>query len=217
MSQISPETLKSQLDWRYATKHFDSTRQIPSGELSILENALHKSPSSFGLQPWRVLSVENKEIRAALRVASWGQAQIEEASHLFVFTTLKKVRADYIDSFIKLTSEVRGTSLADLEQYKQMMLGFLVGGPQAESSQYWAQRQAYLAMGFLLEAAALREIDACPMEGFDPGQYDEILGLTNTDYASVAVVALGYRSKDDEYQNLPKVRFDFEKLFEIRK
>lgn len=207
MEILSDGVLLKQLDWRYATKHFDPTRLISDADWKTLSEVLRLAPSSYGLQPWKFILVKNKEVRKELRAVSWDQPQIEECSHLLVITTLKSISASYVGNYVSRISEVRNVPRETLEQYEGMMVSDVVEGPRSKIINFWAQRQSYIAMGFLLQAAALKGIDACPMEGLDTAAYDKILGLEDTDYSTVAVVALGYRAKDDVYQNLAKVRF----------
>lgn len=201
-------SLLESLKWRYATKHFDANKKISAEKWEMLAEVLRLAPSSYGLQPWQFIVVNNPDLRKSLRAVSWNQPQIEECSHLVVISTLKKVTADYVQKFISKIAKVRGIPEEGLNDYRNMMLGDIVNGPRAEIAHAWTQRQAYIAMGFLLESAALLEIDACPMEGLSSPDYDKILGLAGSDYSTVAVVTLGYRAEDDSYQHLPKVRFD---------
>lgn len=205
------------LNWRYATKSFDNSRVIPETEIATLLEATRLSPSSFGLQPWRSIIVTNKELKKELRAHSWNQPQIEECSHLVVFCTLKSVTADHIDEFIKNISTTRGITVESLEGYKKMIQGYVLQHPHPEELKFWTQKQSYISMGFLLETAALLNIDSCPMEGIDPLKYDQILGIEGSEYATVAVVALGYRSKEDKSQNYKKVRKQGSEIFEFRK
>ncbi len=204
--------IRKALDWRYAVKSFDSTKKIPAEKWDILEDSLVLSPSSYGLQPWQFLIVENKELREKLKPFSWNQTQITDASHLVVFTTLKEINSQYIKEFIQRNMDVRNVPHEALAGYEGMMLKNIVEGMDKEYVRTWNQRQSYIAMGFLLETAALLEIDSVPMEGIDPKAYDEILGLNQSAYATVSAVALGYRSSSDQYQFAKKVRFEKEKV-----
>ncbi len=214
MKAISNEILLKQLNWRYATKKFDPSNKISEADIKTLEEVLHLSPSSYGLQPWKFIFVQNAEIRKKLRAVSWNQPQVEECSHLIVFTTLKKVSEDYIRHFIARMAEVRSIDPESLDSYQAAMIGDVVKGPRSNIVPTWTQRQSYIAMGNLMQAAALMEIDTCALEGLDPAQYDEILNLTSTDYAAFAAVALGYRSENDAFQHLKKVRFKIEEVVE---
>jgi len=216
MSTISGESLLQQLNWRYATKKFDPTKKIPAAEWAILEQALVLTASSYGLQPWKFIVVTDSALKAQLRPASWNQAQVEECSHLVVFTAKQDISEADVDRFIARIAEVRGVSTESLAGYKGFMMGDLVKGPRHAIIQEWAARQAYIAMGNLLTSAAVVGIDACPFEGIEPAKYDEILGLKGTGYATVAACPLGYRSADDKYASTPKVRFEAKDVIEHR-
>jgi nitroreductase len=205
------QTIIQQLEWRYATKKFDPSKKIGSSDWATLEKALQLTASSFGLQPYRFVVVTNPELRKALRAAAYNQEQITEASHLVVFAPLKKVSTADVDGFFDLTSKVRGVPAEALKDYK----GLINGAVAAKGDQIstWTQHQAYIALGNLLTVAALLHIDACPMEGFDPAQFDKILSLDKTPYASVAVAAVGYRAADDATAAWKKVRYPEEQLF----
>jgi nitroreductase len=207
---VTQDALIRQLNWRYATKSFDPARKIAPSDWQTLEQALILSASSFGLQPWKFVVVTNSGVRANLRSAAYGQAQITDASHLVVFTYNKNLGPADVDRFMSRIAEVRGAPIASLEGYKQSILAS-VNKPR-EQVQTWASRQAYIALGTFLTSAALLGIDACPMEGFNPAKFDEILGLDKLGFASVALAAAGYRSPDDKYAGAPKVRFSAEEV-----
>jgi nitroreductase len=202
------ETLLTQLNWRYATKKFDPTKQIPDKDWHVLTESLRLAPSSYGLQPWKFIIVQNPELRKKLRTLSWNQSQIEECSHLVVFTTLKTLDANYVDNFIQKTADVRNGDIAKLASYRDIIVTNLVNGPKKDTIQEWTQRQSYIAMGNLMCSAALLNVDTCALEGLDAAAYDAVLGLDNSEYATIAAVALGYRHGDDVYQHAKKVRFD---------
>lgn len=207
MSTITGESLLQQLNWRYATKKFDPARTIAPSDWAHLEQALVLTASSYGLQPWKFIVVTDPALKAKLRPASWNQSQVEDCSHLVVFTAKQDITEADLDRFIARTAEVRGVSVESLAGYKGFMLGDLVNGPRHAIIHEWAARQAYIAMGNLLTSAALLGIDACPFEGLEPAKYDEILGLKGSGFATVAACPLGYRSPDDKYAALPKVRY----------
>jgi len=206
--------IKKALEWRYAVKSFDPTKKISADKWEVLEDSLVLSPSSYGLQPWKFLIVENKELREKLKPFSWNQTQVTDASHLVVFTTLKEITPDYIKEFIQRNMDVRNVPHDTVAGYEGMMIKNIVEGMDKDYVRTWNQRQSYIAMGFLLETAALLEIDTVAMEGITPKAYDEILGLDNTPYATVSAVALGYRSTSDQYQFAKKVRFEREKVIQ---
>lgn len=206
MSAItSPDQLIATLQWRYATKLFDPARQIPESVMAALEKSLVLAPSSFGLQPWRFLIVRDRAVREKLRAAAWNQPQVTDASAFVVIATRTEVTPADVDKLIGAMVSTTGASAAALEGYRQMMLGF-IATPGLDTAA-WSQRQGYVALGFLLLSAAMLGVDACPMEGFDPAAFDDILGLRGSGYRSTVTAALGYRSPDDKNATRPKVRF----------
>ncbi len=209
------KTITELLNWRYATKKFDTTKKLTEEEVNILKEAVNLTASSYGLQPYRVLDVRTPELREKLKAAAFGQSQITDASHLFVFTAFNDLTDKHIDEYIALSAQVKGISESDLKGYGDFMKS--VFGPQSAANKHnWAARQAYIAVGNLIDAAASLGIDSCPMEGFDPSAFDEILGLKGTDASSVVVVTLGHRADDDQAQFAPKVRKPLDQLFEIQ-
>jgi nitroreductase len=215
MTTISNEQLDRALRWRYATKVFDPARKIPADTWATLEQALILSPSSFGLQPYQFLIVQNPELRAKLLPFTWGQKQVVDCSHYVVFTARTRLTAEHLDAFIRRIAEVRGVSpeTEALKNYRGMMAGSLLdGGPVAGMIPEWAARQAYIAIGNLMTSAALLGVDTCPIEGFQPDKYDEVLNLKGSGFASVVCCALGYRAASDKYATLPKVRLPQDQL-----
>jgi nitroreductase len=209
---IQTKEIEKQLEWRYAAKAFDSSKKIPEEKWALLEKSLLLAPSSYGLQPWKFLVVTDPALRGKLKPVSWNQGQITDASHLVVLAARKEFDHAYIRQYIDRIAEVRGLEKEKLQGFEQMMITNIVDKPEGKSE--WARRQAYIAMGFLLETAALLEVDACPMEGFDPTAYDELLRLQGSAYGSVSVVALGYRAETDALQKAAKVRLKKEDLFQ---
>jgi len=216
MSTITGDSLLQQLNWRYATKKFDSTKPISASDWAVLEEALILSASSYGLQPWKFIVVTDPVLKAKLRPASWNQSQVEDCSHLVVFTAQQDVTEADVDRFIARIAEVRGATVESLAGYKGYMVGDLVNGARHAIIKEWAARQTYIAMGNLLTSAALLGIDACPFEGIEPAKYDEILGLNGSGYATVAACPLGYRSAEDKYASAPKVRFTAKDVIDHR-
>lgn len=212
MSAINQSQLLEQLNWRYATKQFDPNRKISAGDWNVLEEALLLSPSSGGLQPWKFVVVTDPAVRAKLKPASYGQAQISDASHLVVFASRNNFSEADVDAHIKHTAKVRGVPAEALAQYRGMLVGGIVKSMDEPARNAWARNQTYIALGNLLTSAALLGIDACPMEGFDRAQYDEILGLKAQGFSSAAIATFGYRSPADQYAGAPKVRFPREQV-----
>jgi len=188
------------LKWRYATKKFDPTKKINNSDLEILKEAVQLSVSSYGLQLYKVLIIEDKEIRKKLQTASWNQKQITEASHLFVFCNYKKVEADHIDSFIRLTAETRNLEFEKLIGYGDFIKTKLAEKNNIEQSN-WLERQPYLALSNLLMACASMQIDSCPMEGFEVEEYNRILGLDEKGLNACVIATVGYRDSSDDSMN----------------
>jgi nitroreductase len=212
MSSINSKQLLEQLNWRYATKQFDPNRKISAADWTTLEEALTLSPSSGGLQPWKFIVVTDPAMRAKLAPASYGQPQITAASHLVVFAARTNFSEADVDAHIRHTASVRGAPVEALAPFREMLVGGIVKANDEPARNAWARNQTYIALGNLLTSAALLGIDACPMEGFDRAQYDEILGLKAKGYASAVIATLGYRSPADKYAEAPKVRFPREQV-----
>ena len=207
MTPIAAETLLESLNWRYATKTFDATRKIPSSEWNSLEKSLILTPSSFGLQPWKFIIITDPAVKESLVPASWGQRQLADCSHVVVFAVKTDMDETHVTSYIESTAALRGVPVDSLTPFKNIILGFISDPPFGLTVKDWLTRQAYIALGNLMTSAALLGIDSCPMEGFDPAQYDEILALNALGLRSVVTATLGYRSADDKYASLAKVRF----------
>lgn len=212
MTNQNTEKLLNALEWRYATKVFDSNRKIPTDIWEVLERALVLSPSSYGLQPYRFIVLTDPAKRAELLPHAWNQRQVVDSSHFVVFTARTKMTGADVDRLIQRTGQIRKIPAESLNAYRDMMLGDLVNGPRSKIAHDWAARQTYIALGNLLTSAAVLGVDACPMEGFVPAEFDDVLGLKNSGYAAVVCCALGYRSLDDKYSKLSKVRFDTKEL-----
>ena len=204
--------LLSALNWRYATKVFDATKKIPADVWDSLEKTLVLTPTSFGLQPYKFLIVQNPEVRAALLPQSWGQKQVVDCSHYVVFAARTEMKEADIDKLIKRIVAVRGVAEDSLKGYRDMMVGNLVTGGRAAIAHEWAARQCYIALGNAMTAAALLGVDGCPMEGINPAEYDKILKLESSGYKTVVALALGYRAAADKYATIPKVRYEAKDL-----
>jgi nitroreductase len=213
MTTIDSKQLLDQLNWRYATKQFDPNRKINAADWATLEEALLLTPSSGGLQPWKFIVVTDPTVRVKLKPASYGQAQITDASHLVVFASKNNFNEADVDAHVRRLSKVRGIPIEDLAQLRGMLVGGIVQSQDEAARNAWARNQAYIALGNLLTSAALLGIDACPMEGFNRAQYDEILGLRENGFASAVIATLGYRLPTDKYAVAAKVRFPREQVF----
>ena len=210
------ETVQESLAWRYATKRFDPTKIIPQAAWETLEQSLQLAPSSFGLQPWHFIVVKNPELRKELQAHSWNQPQVTEASHFLVLTSLRGVDESYIDAFLQTAASTRSIPVESLAGYRGMIVPFVSQLRDSHQLEAWTTRQVYLALGMLLTTAAVLGIDACPLEGIDPTQYDRILGLEQKGVSTRVACALGYRASSDPLASMPKVRFPHEKIFTYR-
>lgn len=199
------------LNKRYATKKFDASKKISPADLSTLLEAIRLSASSYGLQAYKVVVVENDAIRKQLRAVSWDQSQITDASQVIVFAVETNFGEEGVDRYVENIAKTRNMDASALAGYGDMMKGSFKR--PAEEIQAWLTRQVYIALGFGLVAAAELNIDACPMEGFDTAAYDEILGLKEKGLHAAVILAVGYRSEEDGYQHLAKVRRSNEELF----
>lgn len=202
----------SKLNTRYATKVFDTTKKVSEADMEKLLEAIRLSASSYGLQPYKVLVVTDAAIRAELRKAAWGQSQITDASALLIFAVKSNFSAAHVDEFIELVSKGRNIPIEALGEYGNMMKGS-IAGMTAEQIEVWNSKQAYIALGFGLVSAAVLDLDACPMEGFSADDFDKILNLDKLGLKSKVIMAVGYRSEEDKYQHLAKVRQKKEDLF----
>ena len=193
------------LNWRYATKKY-SNKKVADEILERIIAAINLSASSTGIQPYRLFIIENHDLREKLGVASFNP-QITEASHLLVFAAFDSINEKTIDSYIELIARVREIPIEKLARFKQKGLGGLLNKTDAEYLT-WATKQAYIALGTGLIAAAVEKIDATPMEGFNAEHFDELLSLKEKGLRSVALISLGYRDEEnDSNARLKKVRW----------
>lgn len=203
----SPSAVLDALRWRYSTKQFDPSRRISAADWDVIEQTMVLTPSSFGLQPWKFLVVDDAGTRAALQPESWNQTQVTEASHFVVFCARTDLEEADIDTWISCLAAAQGRDAESLAQLRGMIAGFTSAKTQAQRHE-WNVRQVYIALGQLMACAAMLGIDACPMEGINPVAYDRLLGLETSGYATVVACALGYRAETDKYAATPKARFD---------
>ncbi|MDF1740589.1 MAG: NAD(P)H-dependent oxidoreductase [Verrucomicrobiales bacterium] len=210
MATIPSQQILDSLNWRYATKVFDPEKKITDEDWSALEESLVLTPSSFGLQPWEFIIVENPEIREQLVEFSWNQRQVADASHLLIIAIRTDIDESWVDQFVGRIEEIRGDQ-GSFTGYRDMMAGFITNLDE-EGRKQWAKQQTYIALGQFMTCAALMEIDACPMEGFVPAKYDEILGLTERNLTASVLCPAGYRADEDKYAQLPKVRFSKDQM-----
>ncbi|CAM4043275.1 NAD(P)H-dependent oxidoreductase [Gillisia limnaea] len=200
------------LNWRYATKIFDTSKKVSEEDLEELLEAIQLSASSYGLQPYEIFVIKNAELRNKLQSAAFDQPQITDASHLLVFANLAEIDKSYVDGYLDNIAKTRTTKRKDLAGLEEMLDNTVLKFSPEEKNQ-WAANQTYIALGNLLSAAANFKIDACPMEGFEADKFDEILGLKEKGLTTAVVATIGYRSEEDQLQHAVKVRKSKEELF----
>lgn len=213
---MQPTDLLNALNWRYATKVFDSTKKIATDTWATLEESLVLTPSSYGLQPWKFIVIQDKELREQLVPHSWRQRQVADCSHLVVMATKVTMTEADIDANLIRIAEVRGGTPDALAGFRKMLIGDIITGERSQYISTWAKMQAYIALGQFMTACAMLQIDTCPMEGFIADQYDEMLGLKAQGFTTAVLCPAGYRSEDDRYASLPKVRFQTKDIIEHR-
>lgn len=200
--------------WRYATKRFDSSKKVSEEHLQLILESIRLTPTSYGLQPFKVMVVTSLNLREQLRSAGFNQPQFTDASHLLAFTHYDGFSEELIDRFIALNKEIRKPDPEKIEGYRSFLKD-LFGSWSTEQKAHWADKQMYLALGNALQAAAELKVDSCALEGFDVVKANEVLGLSEKHLNVTAFLALGYRSSEDATQHLPKVRVHSSDLFEI--
>lgn len=204
-------SLHERLNWRYATKKMDPSRKVPDDKIDAILKAIQLAPTSSGLQPFEVIVVTNPEVKAKLRAAAYDQAQVTDGSHVLVFAAWDNYTEARIDAVVAETAAQRGASETLTAYYERLKSMYLPRS--AEVNFEHAARQAYISFGIAVTAAAFEEVDATPMEGFDPAQVDEILGLRAQGLRSVTLLPLGYRAQEGDWlANLPKVRKPIDRL-----
>lgn len=202
------------LNWRYATDKFDPDKKISQKDLETLLEVIRLAPSSYGLQPLKILVVEDPSIRKELRERSWNQPQITDASHLLILCSQTTISEKDIDDLMHNTAITRGLEQSSLTRYSDF-LKRTIGKIQEDHMREWNMRQAYIALGHLLHACAQLKIDSTPMEGFDADAYADILDLNAKHLKPAVVCAIGYRSEEDEQQHLAKIRKTKNELIEF--
>lgn len=210
------ETIINALSWRYAVQSFDTSKKVSESDLRTILESGRLSASSFGLEPWKFIVVENPALRTKLAAAGYGQAKITEASHLIVIARRTDARENIVAERIARTAKTQGVTESALDGFKQMLDGTILGRDDA-ALDTWNRSQTYIPLGSMMEAASLLKIDNAAMEGFDPKGVDEALGLTAKHLTATTMLALGYRSEKDEAAKRPKVRRNFDEVVEFVK
>ncbi len=210
---VSNEELLSQLKWRYAVKKFDPARKVSAEDWEALEDSLVLSPSSYGLQPWKFYVVTDEAVRKELTPFTWNQPQVEDCSHLVVIAAKKDADKQDVKRYFERVTEVRGTPAETLKLLEERILGSQKMAIENGFINEWSARQCFIALGVLMSVTAVRGIDACPMEGFEPEGYDKVLGIDKDGYFSVVLCAVGYRDEAEDWlSKLEKVRYPKEEL-----
>lgn len=202
------------LNWRYATKIFDSSKKVSPEDLEKLMAGIQLSASSYGLQPYEVFIVEDAEVREKLKSVAWNQSQITDASHLLVFASYTGISEKHVEAYMKIISETRNVPIEELSGFRTMLHNTVLKLSN-EDQAIWTAKQAYIALGNLLSAAANLKIDTCPMEGFNAEEFDNILGLKAKGLTTTVIAPIGYRSENDKTQFVPKVRKSKKQLFHL--
>lgn len=193
------------LKWRYAVKKFDENKILSEDQINTLKEAFNLTATSYGLQPVKMLVIQNKEIQQKLVEHSWNQAQVTQASHVLVLCIPKVYKEKAADDYFNLIKEVRNTPDEVLNPFRKFLTADVSNKTQEELFQ-WNKNQAYIALGNLMTVCAIEKIDACPMEGFIADKYDEILELNEQNLTSILVLPVGFRAEDDYMKDLKKVR-----------
>ena len=202
------------LNWRYAVDRFDPKRKVSDNDLRTIIEAVRLAPSSYGLQPLKLLIIENQSLRNELFLVSYNQQQVADCSHLLLLCAYNTISSEFIDEFIALSARTMGRSLESYDKYASFLKRTILQMDPKELSE-WNKRQAYIALGHLLHTCAQLKIDSTPMEGFENESYNSILGLSEQNLHAVVACPIGYRSKDDEQQFWPKIRRSVEEFAEF--
>lgn len=206
----------SALNWRYAVKIFNPNKKVSDENLHTILESARLSPSSNGIEMWKFIVVENKEIRVKLREVSYDQPKITDASHLIVLTYRTDIVEHMTSERLERTAKIQNQKIEELDGLKKMLDGGVEKKSQDGTLESWVRAQSYIPLGLMLETAALLQVDAGPMEGFINKKVDEILGLKEKNLKSVTMLALGYRGEDPT-STRPKVRRDFDEVIEFVK
>ena len=201
------------LNWRYACKKMNGEK-IPSSSLDNILEATRLSTSSYGLQPYKILVIENQDIKTKILPIAYNQTVVRDCSHLLVFCSFKKLLESHISDYIALISKTRKTPLDQLEAFKANLMSF-ASRKEASSLDVWVKKQCYIALGSCLQAAALEQVDSTPMEGFNPNELDDLLDLSSENLSSVVLCALGYRDDTDLFSKMKKVRKSAQDLYKF--
>jgi nitroreductase / dihydropteridine reductase len=207
------------LNWRYATKSFDTNKKLSDEQLSFVKETLRLAPSSYGIQAWKFVEIKTPEIRQKLKEAGWNQSQFTESSSLFALCTYVDPVSnaeEIVNTYVEELISQRGVTAESLDGYKNMMINAMKNGNTMNDpahSQHWLDNQMYIALGQAMTACAIAGIDTCPMEGFDVAKANEILDVEKLGLKVNCFLAVGFRNADDKYATTKKVRNSVDKVF----
>lgn len=201
---MSSETLQK-LQWRYATKKFDTSKILSAEKIQILKESFNLTATSYGLQPLKMVCIQNKELQQELVPFTMAQQQVADASHVLVLCVETELTSGFIETYFSKVAKLRNTPKAVLQPFETFLKDSFAE-KEAEEVNQWMEKQVYIALGNLLTVCALEQVDACPIEGFEPEKYDTFLKLKQKNLHSVLVLAVGYRAENDMFANLKKVR-----------
>ena len=193
------------LEWRYAIKKFDSAKKLSNQQIETLKKAFNLTPTSFGLQPIKMIVIENKELQEKFVELSYFQRQVADASHLLVICIKNDTTSEDINSYFNLEKETRNIEESTISNFRKQLLD-MYENKTVEERNLSAIYQAYIALGNLMTVCALEKIDACPIEGFIPKKVDELLNLKELNLSSVLMLPVGFRDKNDIMSTMKKVR-----------
>lgn len=201
------------LEWRYACKKFDEKKKLSEIQIETLKKAFNLTPTSFGLQPVKMLIIDSKELKEKIFPHSFYQVQVTTCSHLIVLCIDTIVNEKTVDAYFDLEKDVRGTSEEIVEDFRRQLKDMYKNKSKEEIEQS-SIYQTYIILGNLMTVCALEKIDTCPMEGFIPEKIDEILNLSDKNLKSVLMLPVGYRAEDDFMSKMKKVRKPLEIMVE---
>ncbi len=195
----------SSLNWRYATKKFDTEKQVKDDKINLLKNAFNLTATSYGLQPVKMLIVKNKDLQEKMMPACFNQEQVNTASHILILGIPGTIDEQFVRNYFDLVKSIRQTPDAVLKPFQDFLVDDFKKST-TEKIERWATNQVYLALGNLLTVCAIESIDSCPMEGFNPEILSEVLSLKDYDLKPKLLLPIGYRADDDAFSQMAKVR-----------
>ena len=211
MEKLKEMNTIESLQWRYAVKKFDKEKVLSQKQVETLKEAFNLTATSYGLQPVKLAVISDKNLQKELVAHSWNQSQVLDASHLLVICVPKEYSKEEVEKYFNLVQKIRNTPDAVITPFKKFLTAEIEKKTQEELL-IWNKNQAYLALGNLLTVCALEKIDSCPMEGFVPEKYDEVLNLGSKNLTAVLVLPVGFRAEDDYMKDLKKVRKNMDEV-----